>query len=146
MKIIFGVIDTDKAGRVAEFCDVDPESAKLELRILTKGGTRCEQYLEPESLVCFCLCASRADRFRNERDGAHREEELRDSAQPPELRGAARGQVEVALHRGDVSVRASVLRLLHPGGEGGGGLRGSRAAPLPRRWSRRWTSTASTAR
>lgn len=39
---------------MAEFCDVDPESAKLELRILTKGGARCEQYLESESIVCFC--------------------------------------------------------------------------------------------
>ena len=62
MQMIFGVIDTNKAGRVAEFCDVDPESAKLELRILTKGGTRCEQYIEPESLVFFSFSESHSPR------------------------------------------------------------------------------------
>ena len=51
--MIFGAIDTDKAGRVATFCDVDPESAKLEIRLITKGGTRCIQYMEPHALVSF---------------------------------------------------------------------------------------------
>lgn len=49
--MIFGTIETNKAGRVVEFCDVDPESAKLEIRLITKGGTRCIQHLDSESLV-----------------------------------------------------------------------------------------------
>ena len=54
--MIFGAIDTDKDGRVATFCDVDPESAKLEIRLITKGGTRCIQYMEPEALVLL-ICS-----------------------------------------------------------------------------------------
>ena len=49
--MIFGTIETNKAGRVVEFCDVDPESAQLEIRLITKGGTRCIQHLDSESLV-----------------------------------------------------------------------------------------------
>ena len=49
--MIFGTIETSKAGRVVDFCDVDPESAKLEIRMITKGGTRCLQHLDSESLV-----------------------------------------------------------------------------------------------
>ena len=49
--MIFGTIETSKAGRVVDFCDVDPESAKLEVRLITKGGTRCLQHLDSESLV-----------------------------------------------------------------------------------------------
>ena len=90
-QIIFGVIDTNKAGRVAEFCDVDPESAKLELRILTKGGTRCEQYIEPEPLVfSFSLCFTPSDRFRDERNLSYRQEELRHSSQSSHVRSHAR--------------------------------------------------------
>ena len=49
--MIFGTIETNKAGRVVEFCDVDHESAKLEIRLITKGGTRFIQHLDSESLV-----------------------------------------------------------------------------------------------
>ncbi|KNB45677.1 disulfide isomerase [Blastocystis sp. subtype 4] len=53
LKMIFGAIDTDKVPEAAEFCDVDPESAKLELRLITKGGTRCVQHFDSESLTDF---------------------------------------------------------------------------------------------
>ena len=70
---------------------MDPESAKLELRILTKGGTRCEQYIEPESLVFLIfLYLTHSDRLRNERNGSYRQEELRDSAQSSYIRSYAR--------------------------------------------------------
>lgn len=131
--MIFGVIDTNKAGRVAEFCDVDPESAKLELRILTKGGTRCEQYIEPESLVFnYFLYLTPPDRFRNERNRPYRQEELCDSAQSPYIRSYACRQVQIALHRDHVSLRAPLLRLLHPGRKGRRGLRRTPVSPFPR--------------
>ena len=53
--MIFGTIDTDKVPEAAEFCDVDPESAKLELRLITKGGTRCVQHFDSEPLVVFSV-------------------------------------------------------------------------------------------
>ena len=49
--MIFGTIETDKAPRAAMFCDVDPESAKLEIRLISKGGTRCYQHMDDEALV-----------------------------------------------------------------------------------------------
>ena len=52
-KMIFGTIETDKVPEAAEFCDVDPESAKLEIRLILRGGTRCVQHLDSEPLVEF---------------------------------------------------------------------------------------------
>ena len=46
-KMIFGTIETDKVPEAAEFCDVDPESAKLEIRLILRGGTRCVQHRSP---------------------------------------------------------------------------------------------------
>lgn len=54
--MIFGTIETDKAERAAEFCDVDPESAKLEIRLISKGGTHCYQHMDNEPLVSIFTC------------------------------------------------------------------------------------------
>lgn len=56
MQMIFGTIETDKAGKAATFCDVDPESAKLEIRLISKGGTQCYQHMDDEALVYFRRC------------------------------------------------------------------------------------------
>ena len=50
-QFVVGTIETDKVPDVAEFCDVDPESAKLEIRLISKGGARCYQHLDHEALV-----------------------------------------------------------------------------------------------
>lgn len=120
--MIFGTIETSKAGRAAEFCDVDPESARLELRIITKGGARCEQYLDTQSLV-LVVFASHADGFRDRGDREDRQEELRYEPQQALVRCDAQRHQQVASDRDHVALRARVLRLLDPDGEGRRGVR-----------------------
>lgn len=126
---------------------MDPESAKLELRILTKGGTRCEQYIEPESLVflIFCISLIQTD-FVTSVTGriAKRSYVIPHNRPTFEAMRADKSKshfIEVMspferpCYDFSIQVEKAAEAFAVP--------------PFPRfhgRWSRRWTSTASTAR